>query len=290
MAEKRSVELVKAPSIVLVAHTVINADGLRDWAAAHGLEETLDDDSTPLGIIDRDVEQGAYENSLDALPEFGGRFCYRSFKKGRNREDYLANIVKDAHGNVLEHSVVSFAVSGVSRSFSHELVRHRAGAVPSQESQRYVDAKDIRFVVPPALLLINDDYSRTQALYEFHNCCSDALCNYENLRDVLEMELSSPMEGSGVKFDTMAKKRALEAARSLLPNAAETRLIWTGNLRAMRQICSVRGSRFADLEIRRVAVEFTKQLKVAAPLTFADFSIVDGPDGLPEVHTPHPKI
>src|SRR5256885_1822934 len=93
----------------------------------------------------------------ERLAEFAGRLCYMSQHNpaGRSTRDYLENIKKQGHGSVLEHANYSLLLEGVSRSLTHELVRHRAGFAYSQLSQRYVDESDANFVVPPAI--VGDD-------------------------------------------------------------------------------------------------------------------------------------
>src|SRR2546426_1037964 len=90
----------------------------------------------------------------ERLAEFAGRICYMSQHNPANRStaDYLENIKKQGHGSVLEHAVYVLLIEGISRSCSHELVRHRAGFGYSQLSQRYVDESHAAFVVPPAML------------------------------------------------------------------------------------------------------------------------------------------
>src|SRR5919109_3482638 len=90
----------------------------------------------------------------EKLAEFAGRLCYMSQKNPANRatREYLENIKKQGHGSVLEHANYSLLLEGVSRSLTHELVRHRAGFAYSQLSQRYVDESDASFVVPPAII------------------------------------------------------------------------------------------------------------------------------------------
>src|ERR1043165_1990430 len=89
----------------------------------------------------------------ERLAEFAGRLCYMSQRNPANRTtaEYLTNILKQGHGSVFEHAVYVLLIEGVSRSLSHELVRHRAGFGYSQLSQRYVDESDAAFVVPPAI-------------------------------------------------------------------------------------------------------------------------------------------
>jgi thymidylate synthase (FAD) len=90
----------------------------------------------------------------ERLAEFAGRLCYMSQRNpaGRSTRDYLDNIKRQGHGSVLEHANYSVLVEGVSRSLTHELVRHRAGMAYSQLSQRYVDESEANFVVPPAII------------------------------------------------------------------------------------------------------------------------------------------
>src|SRR5215472_18131644 len=90
----------------------------------------------------------------ERLAEFAGRLCYMSQHNPAKRatREYLDNIKKQGHGSVLEHATYSILLEGVSRSLTHELVRHRAGFAYSQLSQRYVDESDAAFVVPPAIL------------------------------------------------------------------------------------------------------------------------------------------
>src|SRR5438874_12099801 len=89
----------------------------------------------------------------ERLAEFAGRLCYMSQANPASRptREYLENIKKQGHGSVLEHANYSMLLEGVSRSLTHELVRHRAGFAYSQLSQRYVDESQAAFVVPPAI-------------------------------------------------------------------------------------------------------------------------------------------
>ena len=93
----------------------------------------------------------------ERLAEFAGRLCYMSQKNPAQRttRDYLENIKKQGHGSVFEHANYSLLLEGISRSLTHELVRHRAGFAYSQLSQRYVDESQAAFVIPPAI--IGDD-------------------------------------------------------------------------------------------------------------------------------------
>jgi thymidylate synthase (FAD) len=227
----------------------------------------------------------------EVVAEFAGRLCYLSFGEdaglegghrtiaGRTtNESYLANILQVKHGSVLEHAVWTLLLEGVSRALTHELVRHRAGFGFSQLSQRYVDESNIAFVVPPEVT------EGTPAYDVWVGACEASLAAYRQLLG--EMVESIGSEGSA----TSRKKRARQAARSVLPNAAETKIVVTGNARAWRHFIEMRGSAGADVEIRRLAVEVLRHLSEEAPHIFGDLQIVDQPDGTQVVETANTKV
>ncbi len=225
------------------------------------------------------------------LSEFAGRLCYLSFGEdagfegghrtiqGRtSNESYLENILKVKHGSVLEHAVWSLLIEGVSRALTHELVRHRAGFGFSQLSQRYVDESEIGFVLPPEI----QDGSR--AYDSWVAACENSLTSYRELLT----ELTGQIGDDGPA--TMRKKRARQAARSVLPNAAETKLVVTGNARAWRHFIEMRGSGSADVEIRRLAVSVLDVLRQEAPHMFGDLHTTAQPDGTDVVQTVFSKV
>jgi thymidylate synthase (FAD) len=227
----------------------------------------------------------------EALAEFAGRLCYLSFGEDAGLEgghrtisgrttnaSYLANILQVKHGSVLEHAVWSLLLEGISRSLTHELVRHRAGFGFSQLSQRYVDESDIAFVRPPEI------QAGAAADRVWLGACENALQAY---RELLE-ELTSQVGGDGPA--TMRKKRARQAARAVLPNCAETKIVVTGNARAWRHFIEMRGSGSADVEIRRLAVELLHVLRAEAPHIFGDLHVVPQPDGTEVVETANSKV
>lgn len=283
-------ELLFEPKVHVFGGSRIWDGDLELWARDHGYRTgtaktgyggILLDPTTPLGRIYQDL--GSYDTShLDLLPEFAGRFCYRSFSKGRDNREYLRNILEQRHGSVLEHASVNVALSAVSRSFSHEAVRHRTGFSPSQESQRYVEAKDINFVVPPLLceMVKRPGIARDRFIGQCHR----------QLDDYCWWMVEAEREAQNGGFGSMAHKRACEAARHALPNAAETRMVGTFNMRALRHFCELRGGVGADLEIRRVAVNLTVQMKEIAPNVFQDFEVVAGDDGWNAVRCEFSKV
>lgn len=208
--------------------------------------------------------------SGEQLAEFAGRACYQSWGKPNPKtatnEGYLAHILEIGHESVLEHGSASFYIEGVSRSLTHELIRHRHLSY-SQLSQRYVDEGDAEFVPPPA---IKDD---PELLDLFDGYMADALHAYEVLLDEIEEHYDDLPVGTG------KRKQIRQAARAVLPNATETKIVVTGNYRAWRHFVTLRGTEHADVEIRALAVELFKQLRKVAPNVFQDLVLVDLPDG-----------
>ena len=211
-------------------------------------------------------------DSVQSIPEIAGRVCYQSFGKprpGGNRA-YMERILSEGHGSVLEHASIGFVIHGVSRSLTHELIRHRAGTAVGELSQRFVDASDLGFVVPPRWV--------DAVPSEFINTCSDAQRRYKAL-----VELSEAA-------DTLSRKRIRESARSVLPNCTETHIMFTGNLRAWRNILEQRGNIHADLEIRRLAVALLPVLVEYAPNVFQDFEAFVDEDGRESVRNRWRKV
>ncbi|HEX6250048.1 MAG TPA: FAD-dependent thymidylate synthase [Gemmatimonadaceae bacterium] len=199
----------------------------------------------------------------ERLAEFAGRLCYMSQKNpaGRNTRDYLENIKRQGHGSVLEHAAYSLLLEGVSRSLTHELVRHRAGFAYSQLSQRYVDESEANFVVPPAML---GDEGMIETWRDQVDAAQRA---YVSLVEQL-ME-----RYSWVADKVHRRKMAREAARAVLPNSTETKIVATANARAWRTMLELRSSEGAELEIRRCAIAILRVLQQEAPGFFSDFDI-----------------
>src|SRR4051812_26389478 len=191
---------------------------------------------------------------------------------------YLTHILEVGHGSVLEHAVWNFVFTGVSRSLTHELVRHRAGFGYSQLSQRYVDESVAEYVVPdciagdPELLAIWKD-----AVTHSHQAYVQLA---QKLQDAFKEEPDR----------TLRRKLARQAARSVLPNATETKIFVTGNARALRHFIEMRGSRHAEVEIRKLAVQVLTVMQAEAPNLFSDYQLVPLPDGTFEATTPHRKV
>lgn len=221
----------------LIAHTVLAGGG----AAI--------EDASPY------IDQGdAWD--MDTLVEFAGRACYQSWQrpnpKTATNEGYIANILAQGHFSVLEHASATFYVQGVSRALTHELIRHRHLSY-SQLSQRFVNegGREDNLVLPPAA---HDDMAAAmihqRAHDQAHLIYNDLVAHYTS--------------------KGLPRKQAREAARAVLPNQQETKLVVTGNMRAWRDVIAKRNDPAADAEIRRFAAEVLKQLKKIAPNTFQD--------------------
>ena len=206
---------------------------------------------------------------LERMVEYAGRVCYMSYHNPAKRttDTYISNILKQKHYSVLEHSNITVLIEGVSRSLTHELVRHRHLSF-SQLSQRYVDESECSFVIPPAII------EDAEAFSDWYEDIKDIPEKYKRLSDRLYEKNATITE------KTLRRKVAREAARSVLPNCTETKLVVTGNIRAWRDVLVLRGSTHAEREIRRLAVALLKQFKYISEILFSGFEIYTAEDGL----------
>ena len=213
-----------------------------------------------------------------ALAEFAGRACYQSWTKPNpataTNAGYLRHILEVGHLSVLEHGTVTFYFTGVSRSFTHELIRHRHFSY-SQLSQRYVPERDAAMVEPAVIAEDPELHKRFVAAAEA------GVRAYNELLEGLQQRFAD------VPSATLRRKQARQAARAVLPNATETRIVVTGNYRAWRHFLAMRATEQADVEIRELAVECLRQLQRVAPNVFSDFTITSLPDGSEVARSPY---
>lgn len=197
-----------------------------------------------------------------ALSEFSGRQCYESWSRPNpataTNDNYIANIIRAQHTSVLEHGTASFRISQVSRSLTHELIRHRHFSY-SQLSQRYVRADPEAFVVPP---LYRDDPESQEIL---RRQWLSAIAAYDELYDRWFDKLSAAGQGT-----FKARKQAREAARAVLPNMTPTAIVMSGNHLAWRQLIAKRHTEDADAEIREVAGGILRALQELEPALYQD--------------------
>jgi thymidylate synthase (FAD) len=256
------VNIVRTPRVYLIGRQTLDAGAVDRFLQDHGLS------------WETDSAVGA-----EVLCEMAGRVCYMSFGKGRKtNQEYLANIIDVQHGSVLEHAVWNFLITGVSRSFTHELVRHRAGFGYSQLSQRYVDESTCDFIEPTCIA----DEPELHTIWE------------ESIRQSHEAYCKL-VEGLAHRFRdepsaTSRRKLARQAARSVLPNATETKIFVTGNGRAWRHFIELRANEHAEVEIRAVAVMILRILQREAPNVFGDYTLETLDDGSEVARTQHRKV
>lgn len=221
---------------------------------------------TPPEDIDWDTDADGGQ----ALVEFAGRACYQSWDKPNPRtatnEAYVRHILEVGHTSLLEHASVTFYITGISRSCTHELIRHRHFSY-SQLSQRFVPEHDSNVVLPPA---IADDPELVAAVVAATDASRQA---YTELLAALEAKFAD------IPNAVLRRKQARQAARAVLPNATETRIVVTGNYRAWRHFIGMRATEHADVEIRGLSIACLRELTAIAPTVFGDFEIGTLADG-----------
>ncbi|HZP25530.1 MAG TPA: FAD-dependent thymidylate synthase [Dehalococcoidia bacterium] len=256
------VNIIRDPKVYLVGRQVVDNGGIQGFLDDYGMSWQTD------------TEVGG-----EQLVEAGGRLCYLSYGKGRKTNaEYINNIVSSKHGSVLEHAEWNFVIAGVSRSFTHELVRHRAGWAYSQLSQRYVDESTANYVEPD--IVAEDERLHTLWLRAVETSQQAYVELVEGLMEKL----------ADLPDKTHGRKLARQAARSVLPNATETMIFVTANARALRHFIEMRASEWAEEEIRKVALEMLRIMQAEAPNLFGDYEIVRMEDGTEVARTPYEKV
>ena len=195
------------------------------------------------------------------LIEFAGRICYLSFGKRQSpkgNSEYVRRLITEGHESVLEHVTYSILVDGISRGLSHQLVRHRAGFSFSQLSQQYHDEGSANFVVPNGVD-VSDNIAKLW------------LTSKRTYRLLIRALTASEY---GKDLSSKERLRAIRsAARSVLPNATETTLVISGNVRAWRNMIAVRGRILGDMEMREFCVGVFRLLRKEVPDAFVDFEV-----------------
>jgi thymidylate synthase (FAD) len=243
------------PSVFLIARPSLDLEGLRGYLESVGGTSWLER---------RANGNGSPANAAEHLVEFCGRVCYRSWEPGLNpnvtrvrhdQRDYFENILASQHGSVLEHANYTFALHNVSRVFTHELVRHRAGSAFSQESLRYVRLTELGVRVPPALEPIREEVvSLVERLEDFQLEAAEKLG--------LDDETGLPFQ---------VKKEVTSALRRLAPIGLSTDIVWTANVRTIRHVIEMRTDPAAEEELRLVFDLVAEIMRAEAPNLFFDF-------------------
>lgn len=269
---------LKEPGVVLIAQSVPNLDGIQSFL--EGFDQSLQ--------FRKYMDDPVSLDPAAQLIKVAGQACYMSFGPKRTWNEkagpYIGGLIESGHGSVLEHPTFSFLFYGVSRSFTHELVRHRAGMGYSQESQRYVGGNVLRFVERP-------EFQQASGLHrEFEERIDRVAEEYEGHTTQL---LNLQEEGLDIvvaEYKTDRRKKVRQASRAVLTNETEAVIIATGNLRAWRHVINMRANEHAEIEIRRGIYKVFLCLREVEPISFEDFETVDLPDGTHAVRTSYPKV
>jgi thymidylate synthase (FAD) len=269
---------LKSPGLVMIAKPDVDITGVKYFTRG----------------FPKDYEFGSYLkdkgkiSSAEKVCKLAGQTCYMSFGPGRtwnkDAQRYFDNIITSGHGSVLEHASYSFLIWGISRSITHELVRHRAGCAYSQVSQRYVSGKVLRFVERP-------EYQSDKTLHHLFEERSDrAAAEYAQMADYLYKKQAEGVKILTGEVKTDLRKKVQQVSRSLLPNETEAPIMVTANVRAWRHMINMRASGHAEVEIRRVFYRIYQLLKKESPILFNDFKVTKFSDGTFGVETQFPKV
>lgn len=269
---------LKEPAVVTIAQSAPNISGMKTFL--EGFDPTLK-------FADYVNDPGKIDPSAQIV-KVAGQTCYMSFGPERTMnagvEKYIGNLVGSGHGSVLEHPNFTLLFYGVDRSFTHELVRHRAGMGYSQESQRYVGGNVLRFVERP-------EFQQDPVLHELFEKRIDRVASeYEDTTTRL-LEL----QGEGIKIVIAdqardKRKKVRQASRAVLTNETEAVIVVTGNIRAWHHILNMRVSEHAEIQIRKAIYKAFLCLREAEPVSFSDFKEVILPDGTVALRTEYPKV
>lgn len=251
------------PTVHLICRPAIDLEAVRAY---------LDGINGASWLERREQQSGGSDAEL--LVEFAGRLCYRSWEPKLNpnvrkirtdRREYFANLIASGHGSVLEHANFTFVFHDVSRVFTHELVRHRAGSAFSQESLRYVRLVDIGFRVAPALEQVRGQaIELVERLEEFQRDAADELLNDE--------------------MPFAVKKEVTSALRRLAPIGLSTDIVWTANVRTLRHVIAQRTEPGAEEEMRTVFDLVAGLVAEEVPALFQDFTRQTDGSWVPEHH------
>jgi thymidylate synthase (FAD) len=221
------------------------------------------------GWLER-LDRGELDDAQN-LAEFAGKICYRAWEPGLNpnvvrvRNDhqvYLQNILRQAHGSVLEHAMFSFVLHNVSRVATHELVRHRPGTAVSQESLRFVRLADIPFWFP--------DWAEEDA--ELMKRATALLGQLEEFQQWMAGHFGLDEEG----LNFAEKKHKTSFMRRFAPDGVATGLLWSANIRTLRHTIESRTDPGAEEEIRLVFGQIAELMRAEAPALFSDYTVEDG--------------
>ncbi len=206
-----------------------------------------------------------YTNNPELTVAMAHKACYTPLslseilKQGMSQDEisrHILDTVQSGHTSVLEHANFSFAIENISRSLTHQLVRHRIASY-SQSSQRYINMTDFDAIKPSEI------QNNQECGMLFDDTMEFIAAQYKKMCDVLYNQYIT----SGMS-KREAKTKSQENARSVLPNACPTQIVLTMNARSLLNFFTHRCCNRAQDEIRALADEMLKQCKIVAPNIF----------------------
>lgn len=249
-------------NVSLLAATALKEGAIERYLDSIGAGEFVTKELAPGGL--RTMDDGS------ELVRFAGKLCYNSYVPGLNPNvtkvteggpEYIANILKQGHGSVLEHVTGTFLLEGVSRVLTHELVRHRVGIAYSQESLRYVRLEKMEFWMPRAF----DELLGPELASKVKRVIEEAVKAAEGD----QAEMAGLAVKKDLKFGEL--KRLTSAFRRIAPMGLATKIVVTANVRTLRHLILLRTSMGAEEEIRAVFDQIARICKEEWPALFQDF-------------------
>lgn len=248
------------PHVYLIAKSELQPEEARRWLA-------------DLGARDFELPEGTEAEQIAML---AGKRCYMSFQPGLNpnvtrvRQEmaaFIGNILSSRHGSVLEHVSFTFAIENVSRVFTAEMNRHRAGWAVSEGSLRYIRFRDIPVWLPLSMRDAQGDApdvleAKRRSREVFERAFLQMEENYRELEDIWQMDRLQAFE---------QKKKITSALRRIIGMGVATGGVWTGNLRAIRHVLALRVDAAAEEEIAYVFTLVLKCMLDQEPNFFSDF-------------------
>lgn len=208
----------------------------------------------------------------EKLVAAAAKLCYSKAGADEIMEDlteenvsrFLSRLMDMGHASPIEHATFTFAIEGVSRALTHQLVRHWVASY-SQKSQRYVNEGQFSYVVPPEIKNLPEGQEI------FIEAMENAQKSYDALAEKLIKKYVDALIKDGLsekKAKSRAEKQAIEDARFVLPNACETKIVMTMNTRELLHFFNQRCCNRAQWEIRALATQMLGQCRQVAPLLF----------------------
>lgn len=249
-----------------IARTMVDPDEVRRWLDRMGAHEFSDDPD------DHGISDPAY------LIAIAAKRCYLSFEVGLNpnitrvRSDYVSyfdNVLRSGHGSVLEHAVYSYAFEGVSRVFTAEMNRHRAGWAISEGSLRFIPFQDdIPWWLPNSIAPGGGDADLEQRKAITRQIFNHVF-DFVQSRYADALRVWDAIDESDKNF--AYRKKITSMLRRMVPLGVATGGVWTGNIRALRHVIALRTDPAAEEEIAHVFGLVAEDIIRREPILFMDF-------------------